>query len=208
MITLPIPLEKVGFVEREKSNGKAVKNRCGRDFLYYALHYCLPAVFHPSGINPIRIETERLFGIRLPSWLMWTQLQFIYLPNYLKRYDLQLSINSRAISTFFDLASALLFSRISYEEAIVKIEDAIDNGKPVGVDVALKYLGLLDHVMFVYGYDSEFFYILDSHQVPILEYSKVSEDGNEYFMRLPKEIVRKRWMLFSRVWELKRIVSN
>jgi len=40
--SLPTNLDKFGFVEREKKNGKLVKNRCGRDFLYYTLHYYFP----------------------------------------------------------------------------------------------------------------------------------------------------------------------
>jgi hypothetical protein len=74
----------------------------------------------------------------------------------------------------------------------------------VGINIGLKYGGLLDHVMFVYGYDAEVLYICDTHKVSILEYTKLF-DNNRYFMKLSKEIIKKRWTKFSRVWELKKI---
>lgn len=141
--------------------------------------------------------------MRLPSWLMWTQLQFLYLPQYLRAHQLQLRINNRTIRSFPNLTGALLFSRLSYAEAVKKIEKSVDEGKPVGIDVALKYLGLLDHVMFVYGYDADAFYVFDTHKVPMLEYTKLTDDHN-YFMRLPREVAHGRWTIFSRVWELRK----
>lgn len=82
-VTLSINLDRFGFVNREKSGGKILKNRCGRDFLYYALHYLFPETYNPNALNPEEIERRRLFGARVPSWLAWLQAQFIKLPSFL-----------------------------------------------------------------------------------------------------------------------------
>ncbi len=198
---LPRNLEEFSFVQREKVDGKTIKNRCGRDFLYYSLHYNFPQKFNINKLNPSVIERNQLFGFKLPSWLMWTQLQFAWLPKYLKKNNLKLFINTKKINSFKDFLTAILFSRMSLLDAIQKIEKAIDEERVVGVDIGLKYGGLLDHIMFVYAYDSEAFYVCDTHKVPTLEYTRLS-DGSRYFMKLPKEIVKKRWTRFGRVWEL------
>lgn len=187
--------------------GKTVTNRCGRDFLYYGLHYYFPSKFNPAHLNPLEIERRGLFGLQLPSWLMWTQLQFMRLPGYLASNGITLVMNGREIRSFPRLVAAILFSRVSYKQAIQDIERAVDEGRAVGVDISLGYGGLLDHVMFVYGYDSDNLYVCDTHQVPILEYTKLTTD-NRYFMKLPKAVVRKRWTRFNRVWELKNIPTT
>lgn len=201
MNTLPTTLDNIGFIEREGHDGKVVTNRCGRDFLYYALHYHFPDTFNPQALNPLEIERQGLFGLRPPSWLMWTQLQFFRLPTYLARKGVTLQINSREITSFPALVAAILFARASYTEATENIERGIQEGRAVGVDVSLGYGGLLDHVMFVYGYDADNLYVCDTHQVPGLEYAKVTTDSR-YFMKLPKTIVQKRWTRFGRVWEI------
>ena len=132
---------------------------------------------------------------------MWTQFQFAWLPQYLKENKLKLFINNRGIDSFKDFFIAILFSRVNFTEAIKKVETATDEGRAVGIDLGLKYGGLLDHIMFVYGYDTESLYVIDTHKVPMLEYEKLSQ-GNKYFMKLPKAIVGKRWTRFGRVWEL------
>ena len=204
MKTLPITLEEFGFVEREKFKGKTVKNRCGRDFLYYGLHYYLPQKFNDQELTPQGVENRGFFGFKLPSWFMGTMLQFVRMPKYLKQHSLGLFINTQKINSFKDFVSSILFSRISFSDAVSKVEEAINEGRVVGIDIGLKYGGLLDHVMFVYGYDVDAFYVCDTHQVPMLEYVKISE-GNKYFMKLSKKIVEKRWTRFGRVWELKKI---
>lgn len=200
MRTLPVESHTFGFVKREKKNGKPVGNRCGRDFLYYALHYKLPEKFSPLNITPEKMEKEGALGLRLPSWLMWTQLQFLFLPRFLKENEITLFINKQQISSFFDFVSAILFSRMSYTKAVALVESVIDREEAVGIDISLGVGGLLDHVMFVYGYDKENFYVCDTHQVPNLEYEKI--DTEAYFMKLPKAVIKKRWTLFGRVWEL------
>jgi hypothetical protein len=157
----------------------------------------------PQKYHPVAIENMRLFGFHLPSWLMWTQLQFIKLPKYLKKNDLKLLINNVSINSFSDFFMGIVFSRMTYTNGIKKIEKSVDEGIVVGVDIGLKYYGLLDHVMFVYGYDDNDLYVFDTHQVQLLEYSKITTD-NRLFMKLPKSIVKKRWGVFGRVWELKR----
>lgn len=185
-------------------DGKTVTNRCGRDFLYYALHYHFPNKFNPQKLNPVKIDREKLFGLQLPSRLMWTQLQFLNLPKYLTSVGTTLYINGREITSFADFVSAIIFSRLTYTQALRKIEQAVNEGRAVGIDLGLKYGGLLDHVVFVYGYDQDVFYVCDTHQVPSLEYSKLTGDDT-YFMKLPKVVAQKRWTLFGRVWELKKM---
>ncbi len=202
MKTLPVDIEKFGFVEREKHGLDTLANRCGRDFLYYALHYTYPEKFNSGNLNPAQIEAQKLFGFRLPSFMMWTQLQFYKLPQYLKDNNLKLFINEREINSFVNFVRAILFSRMSYEGAIQRIERSVDEGRAVGIDIGLKYGGLLDHVMFVYGCDEENLYVCDTHQIKILEYEKIRED-NKYFMRLPKRVAKAKWTRFGRVWEVK-----
>lgn len=204
MISLPINIENIGFVQREKVNGVSVKNKCGRDFLYYSLNYYLPNIFNPIKCSIVEIEKLKLFGLSLPAFLAWTQLQFYKLPRFLKTNNLTLKINNRTINNFFDFVSSILFSRISYSTAIARIEDNIKNGRVSGVDVSLGFLGLLDHVMFVYGYDEESLYVFDTHKVSHLNYEKITND-NRYFMKLSKREVVERWSIFSRVWEVDRL---
>lgn len=203
MISLPVELDNVGFVEREKINGVTVKNKCGRDFLYYACNYYLPERFNGLSFSPVDIEHQGLFGLSLPAYLAWTQLQFYKLPRFLKENKLSLAINNKSISTFTDFVVAILFSRMSYEKAIKTIEQRVNSGYVVGVDVSLGFFGLLDHVMFVYGYDEDNLYILDTHDVPHLNYERMTED-DRYFMKLSKKEILERWSIFSRVWEVGR----
>ncbi len=200
---MPVELENISFVTREKVVGQSVKNRCGRDFIYYGLNYYLPQKFNNKTINPQEIEKERLFGLRLPSWLMWTQLQFLWLPSYLKENGLILFINNKKVYSYFSFVSSVLFSRINLNKAMEKVRSGIDEGSVVGIDIGLKYGGLLDHIVFVYGYDDEAFYVCDTHKVPMLEYEKITAD-DKYFMKLPEGVIKKRWTRFGRVWELKR----
>jgi hypothetical protein len=60
MKTLHIDIDQFGFVEREKSDSKSITNRCGRDFVYYGLHYYFPTKFNPQNLNPVAIENSVL----------------------------------------------------------------------------------------------------------------------------------------------------
>jgi len=204
MKSLPIELENISFVTREKVDGQSVKNRCGRDFIYYGLNYYLPQKFNNKAINPQTIEEKWLFGLALPSWLMWIQLQFLWLPSYLKENGLRLFINNKKVNSYFGFVSSILFSRLNFDNAMEKVKINIDEGRVVGIDIGLKHGGLLDHIIFVYGYDDEALYVCDTHKVPMLEYEKITTD-DKYFMRLPKEVIKKRWTRFGRVWELKKV---
>jgi hypothetical protein len=196
-----VNVETFGFVEREKdSSGKSLKYRCGRDFLYYVLHYYYPESFNANKNNPKQIENSRLFGMRLPWWLMWTQLQFKSLSHTLKRYDLELSINGKIVRNFFNFFTAISFPKnINVEFAISQIQKAVDDGVASAIDLSLGAGGLVDHVLFVYGYDEENLYVFDTHKVGKLEYEKIS-DGDKYYMKLPKNIIRQRWSPFGRFW--------
>jgi hypothetical protein len=203
MINLPIDLDKFGFVEREKMNGVFVKYKCGRDFIYYALHFFLPSVFNAQSNNPTEIDKGGLFGVSLPFWGAWTQLQFLTTPALLRKYDLQLRINKRDINTFFDFVSAILFSKMEYSKAVSLMEQSVSSGHVVGMDIALRFSGLEDHVMFVYGYDEMYWYVFDTHEVKGLGYEKMTND-TRYLMKISRDEVQSRWRRFSRVWEVSK----
>ena len=74
---LPINSTNFGFVDREKIKGKRVTNRCGRDFLYYVLHYFYPEQFNALYNNPLEIEQKKIFGFPVPSGLSFLQIQFL-----------------------------------------------------------------------------------------------------------------------------------
>jgi hypothetical protein len=203
MVTLKVPLTSVGFVEREKENGNTLSNKCGRDFLYYCLNFYFPETFNASKNNPREIDRERLFGIPVPAWLAWTQVQFSTLPRFLKTQGLELSINHKKITSYVSFIYATLFSRVSYEDALQTVERAVSENVACAIDIPIGTGGLmlLDHVMFVYGYDEENLYVFDTLQVARLEYERMDETVHYY--KLPKKVIKKRWSRFGRVWEVK-----
>ncbi|MFA6177856.1 MAG: hypothetical protein WC694_03115 [Candidatus Paceibacterota bacterium] len=207
MKTLPINLDTFGFVEREKNNsGKYVLNRCGRDFLYYSLNYFHPDKYNSFAKNPQFIQKNNIFGLSTPPWLAFALLQFIYVPKELKKEKLELFINDKLINSVTNFYRVLWKpSRTDVGKRIKEVEFSIDKGFVVGIDLSLFLFGIFDHVMFVYGYDEDNFYVFDTRKINKLEYEKITED-NRYIMRLPKDIVRKRWSFFGRVWIVKRIV--
>lgn len=204
MKTLPVNIDEFGFVEREKKNGEYVKNRCGRDFLYYTLHYFYPSEFNPQKNNPQEIEQKGIFGLSVPAWLAWTQAQFLRIPKLFAAKKLALTINGRKINNSNQFVRATLTpNKKNGATAINDIERIVDSGNVAGIDIAVGFGGLLDHVMFVYGYDTDNFYICDTHKAEGIDYIKLFE-GERYFMRLPKAEILKRWTRFGRVWEVKR----
>ena len=109
MKNLPINLDTFGFVEREKNNsGKYILNRCGRDFLYYALHYFFPEKYNHLVNNPQYIQKHNIFGLSVHPWFAWTLLQFIYVPKLLTKQNLKLFINDEPIDSFLDFYRVLL----------------------------------------------------------------------------------------------------
>ncbi len=201
--SLPIDIEKFGFVKREEKNGKPIALRCGRDFLYYALHYYKPDLYAPDAYNPEKIERERIFGVKVPSLLMWTGLQFIHTPTVLTQNKLNLTINENPVENYLDIISALMLPKnIPFSKALDVVENTIESQDVVGIDISLGLCGILDHVLFVYAYDKENLYVFDTYNVQGLEYEKMTPENDErYIMKLPKSVVRKRWsQLLGRVW--------
>lgn len=204
MKNLLINLDTFGFVQREKHNGVIVKYKCGRDFLYYALSYYFPSKFNREVNSPQQIDQQKVFGFRVPTAFAWTMFQFIKMPKFLRENDLALCINKKKISTYFGFIRAMLFSRISIEEAMSLIEHNINHGTAVGLDLALRFQGLEDHIMFVYGYDEDNLYVFDTNKIPVLEYEKITDD-EKFIMKLPRRIIKSRWKKFSRVWEVHKL---
>ncbi len=198
---LNLDIDTFGFVEREKIKGKTLRNQCGRDFLYYALNFYRPDVHNSVSLNPESISRSGLFGYKnIPEFLIWTGLTFRKAPKYLKSLDLTLTINNRSIKNYFDfLLATLPFKRISYNIAIKHVENSVDQNKASGIDISIVAAGLIDHVMFVYGYDDENLYVFDTHKISGLEYEKMADDSR-FIMKLPKEVIKRRWTIFGRVW--------
>ena len=205
MKTLQIDLDTFDFVEREYVKGKIVRNKCGRDFLYYALHYYFPLKFNKNTNCPIEIDKNRIFGFPVHAVFAWSMIQFYKVPVLCKELNLDLSINRKKIRNFFDFIIAIISPNgRSAEDAIIEVEKGIDEGSVVGIDIAYGLFGLVDHVMFIYGYDEEFLYTFDTHIVKGLEYEKITDD-NRYIMKIHKDIMKKRWTHFGRVWIINKI---
>jgi len=200
---LLVDLAAFSFFEREKVKGKTLRNRCGRDFLFYALAFYYPEKFGKDKLTAYDLEHQGYFGISVPSYLAWTQIQFARVPKYFKKLELQLVINDCKIKTFTGFVQAILFSRKSYEQAIIDIEKIVDKNEVAGVDISIGYGGLLDHVLFVYGYDADNFYVFDTIKAPI-KYENISGE-NSLVLKLSKNEIKKRWTSFGRVWRAARI---
>ena len=197
---LDIDLNTFPFYTREIIDGKVVKNRCGRDFIYYSLVYHRPD-HHGQENNAFDLEHNKSFGVSVPAWLAWTQVQFLRVTTYLKKERLILSINGQSIFSFISFVKAILLSRVSLDKALLDIERAIDEGYAAGIDISIGMGGLLDHVMFVYGYDKENLYIFETTRTPI-NYESISNTYPQV-MKLPKTEIKKRWTRFGRVWNIK-----
>lgn len=191
-------ISQFSFVSRERCRGRAVANKCGRDFLYFALNFYHPTVFNREGFPPEIMDKKKLLGWSVPAWMAWTQLQFLWMPQALKRYGVALVINHTHIGGFMTFVRAILFSRLTVAEALRMVESAVDRNQVTGIDISLGYGGLLDHVLFVYGYDDENLYVFDTHTVSRLEYYPY--ENHPHVFVLPKSVVRKRWTRFGRVW--------
>lgn len=191
------------FFDREKIHGKTVANKCGRDFLYYVLNFYFPREFNNTINNPVEIDNLRLFGRPTHSLFAWTQIQFANVASFLNQKSLKLYINEYEIKGYLTFVYANLFVRKAYEDSIRAVEDAIDCNEAVGIDISLGVSGLLDHVLFVYGYDEDNFYVFDTHKVKHLEYEPI--DRSNFYYLLSKDTIRARWTKFGRVWSVKKI---
>ncbi len=203
---LPRELNEIAFVQREKCGGKTVANKCGRDFLYYALNYYRPNLHNVLRGSPLDIERRSLFGLQIPSWFVWTFLSFCKVPHYLASLGLGLLINNRRVKDFPQFVRVAMSKAYSADDALRIIERSVDAGIASGIDVSIALGGLIDHVMFVYGYDANNLYVFDTHKVKRLEYEKLTPQGDgRYLMRLPKSVIRKRWSRFNRVWIIRSL---
>lgn len=198
--------EDFGLVEREKGpNGKPVLNRCGRDFLCYALYHLKPDVFTAAKLPPFKIEREHLFGIPMPAPLVWTGLPFMHVPSLLATYNLSLEINGIEITSHWNFMQAMWSKPLPYRQALNHINVSIDENYAVGIDLPIGAGGLLDHVMFVYGFDARNFYVFDTRQIAGLEYEKLTPpDDNRFIMKLPFTTMQRRWKRHGRIWVVKR----
>lgn len=201
MSTLHVDPSQIGFVEREKKNGEHVSNKCGRDFLYFALNFYDPEKFNPQNLNPIEIDTRGFFGVPMPAQFAWTQLQFAKAPEFLKANGCSLIINDVLVQSYLDFVKAILFSRKQLHLALAEVENAIDNNIPCGIDISLGLKGLLDHVVFVYGYDEKYFYIVDTHDVSKLQYEQL-DSAYPFLFKLSRQVIQDRWTIFGRVWKV------
>ncbi|PCI27722.1 hypothetical protein COB55_05190 [Candidatus Wolfebacteria bacterium] len=202
MHNLNIDLDTFPFYKREIVGGKRVANKCGRDFLYYALTYYLPSKYGKNSSAP-SLEQNKKFGTPVSALFAWTMIQFRKMPQYLISEGLGLSINGNKIRSFSDFIKAILFSRMGLEQALCTIETAIDEGRTPGVDISIAVGGLLDHVMFVYGYDEDNLYVFETTEAPI---KYVNMDPRyPQVMKLSKEEIKKRWTRFGRVWEVSNV---
>lgn len=205
--SLPVILDRFGFVQREKKkNGAEAKNLCGRDFLYYVLHYYFPGEFNPETNNPVEIDKRKLFGKPLPSWLVWTCLPFYKVPKLFAAKGLVLTINEVLIDSFLGFLRAMISPKfLTADEALRIVEESVNKKAACGIDISVSFGGLVNHVMFVSGYDSENLYVFDTHNVKKIKYEKITPPKNNRFvMRLSKKTVRDMWSRFGRVWIVER----
>jgi len=164
--------------------------------------FYFPEEFNNTSNNPEKIDKLKLFGRPVSSSFAWTQIQFANVANFLNQKDLKLTINDLDIKGYFSFVGATLFARKEYNDAIKTVECAIDCNEAVGIDISLGMSGLLDHVLFVYGYDDDNFYVFDTHRVSHLEYESI--EGSNFYYRLSKKVVGSRWTRFGRVWSVKK----
>ena len=138
---------------------------------------------------------------------MWSGLQFTNIPRLLKENSLRLEINGTAINHYGDFLHVFIFPKqISAQYAIDTIEAYVNKGDVSAIDISMGWFGLVDHVLFVYGYDDENLFVFDTHTLPALEYKKQTDkEDKRYIMKLPKSIVQKRWTRWGRVWRMVKI---
>lgn len=190
-----ITLNSFPFFKREKRGGKLVSNQCGRDFLYYACSYLKLGML--NGLSAEQITQHNIFGLFLHPYLAWTQLQFFRVPGIMARHGLVLSINRHEISSWWQFVCRTLFSRLDFTSAITSVRTAIANNHAVGIDISIGLGGLLDHVLFVYGYDEKGLLVFETTQT-LLQYHCIDKEKGIY--HLPYTEIKKRWTRFGRVW--------
>ena len=99
--------------------------------------------------------------------------------------------------------------RISANDALSVVETSVNKGKVSAIDIGINTFGLVDHVLFVYGYDDKNLFVFDTQKLPVLEYEKqTKEEDNRFIMKLSKQIVHKRWTRWGRVWTVMPILGS
>lgn len=202
---LNIDTDKFAFYYREKDEkGNVLKNRCGRDFLYHTLSFYYPDHFNNILNNPKEIEENKTFGLMLGKYLAWTQVQFYKVPRLFKEYKLILKINNLEIKNFFNFVYAILLSRIKFNDVINNIKKCIDSNTACGIDYKIGFGGLLDHVVFVYGYDEKGLFIFDTLEGEQYGYKNTKIKENIKYLSFDE--IRKKWTIFGRVWEVMKSI--
>jgi hypothetical protein len=207
-VHLHIDLDRFPFFARERdAKGHVVTNRCGRDFLAFSMAHLRPGVYaRYTGLPAFSKE----IGWPVHSSLVWTGLPFWKLPRYLATHNLELRINGARCNTTENLLRCLWFPpKLPYGKAMQMAHQGLRMNRVVGIDVSLGWAGLFNHVMFVWAMDNEEFAVFDTHVTPGLEYAHFDVDQQDgptredrFIMRLPFDIVEKRWKRWSRVWEI------
>ena len=166
-----------------------------------------PNEFNPKTCNPQDIEEKRLFGLPMPSSLVWTCLPFYKVPKLFLSKRLALKINGVGVSSFLSFVKSMLFpNRLEIDSALKIIETSVDKKLACGIDISIGLRGLADHVMFVFGYDENNLYVIDTHKAEKIDYEKLTpNDDNRFIMKLPRETVKKMWSRFGRVWQVAKI---
>ena len=214
MIKLPVQLEHFGFVAREHdNNGRIKKNRCGRDALYYVLHYYFPDAFSPKALNPEAIEKKRIFGFKIPDWFpFYSGTALSKTPAILKGLGISTFANGKLLKTGFEFFDACLFrnkkERLGFGRVKEEIAGFLTKGVACVIDLPAPEVGLfMNHVLFVYGIDEAYLYVIDTHKLSCFEYENADEEEGRYFMRFPLQDVERRWHQGGVLWVFEKSKS-
>src|SRR3990172_3752174 len=88
----------------------------------------------------------------------------------------------------------LFYALAFYFQTKIGLEKIMERNEVSGLDISIGYGGLLDHVLFVYGYDAESLCVFDTIRAPV-QYESV--DGkNMNMMKISKNEIKERWTHF------------
>lgn len=211
MVKLPIDLNTFGFVTRERDQkGRIKKNRCGRDALYYVFHYYFPDVFSPGKLNPEKIERERFFGFKiLDNFPAYSGTALNKVPQVLRKFGITTEANGRLLAGGRKFLSTCLFrekrGRLPFVKLKQEIISLLNLGIACVIDLPAPEMGFgMNHVMFIYGIDDGYLYVIDTWKLECFEYEKIGNSESKYLMKFAfKDIVR-RWNLGGVLWVFKK----
>ena len=161
------------LVDREEStDGYIVPNKCGRDFLFYALQFFRPKEFGCSCMYEHPYDLEPRLGMMVSSRFAWTCLQFYSTPKFLKQRNLYWYINKKPIESCIDVLRMSILGictnpLFTFDS---EIKTSLNNNEVVGIHFCYEYLRR-SHVMFVAGIDDDYLYVCDTHAVVNLPFS-------------------------------------